>query len=76
MQPKQVGCSERLFGCLCWRNSKTRFVVLLSFLEHPLFKDLLRRSEEEFGFDHPMGGLTIHCQEDIFTNLISRLHVS
>ncbi|KAJ0447769.1 putative small auxin-up RNA [Helianthus annuus] len=57
---------------------KTRFVVplTLSFLEHPLFKDLLRRSEEEFGFDHRMGGLTIHCQEDIFTDLISRLHVS
>ncbi|KAM0012766.1 putative small auxin-up RNA [Helianthus anomalus] len=52
---------------------KTRFVVPLSFLEHPLFQDLLRRSEEEFGFDHPMGGLTICCQEDVFTDLISRL---
>ncbi|KAK9051946.1 hypothetical protein SSX86_028574 [Deinandra increscens subsp. villosa] len=55
---------------------KTRFVVPLSFLEHPLFKDLLRRSEEEFGFDHPMGGLTIRCHEDVFTDLISRLPVS
>ncbi|XP_076936696.1 auxin-responsive protein SAUR21-like [Bidens hawaiensis] len=55
---------------------KTRFVIPLSFLEHPLFRDLLRRSEEEFGFDHPMGGLTIRCEEDVFTDLISRLPAS
>ncbi|KAI3780898.1 hypothetical protein L2E82_10891 [Cichorium intybus] len=55
---------------------KTRFVVPLSFLEHPLFQDLLRQSEEEFGFEHPMGGLTICCQEDSFTDLISRLPIS
>ncbi|XP_071700668.1 auxin-responsive protein SAUR21-like [Rutidosis leptorrhynchoides] len=55
---------------------KTRFVVPLSYLEHPLFQDLLRQSEEEFGFDHPMGGLTIRCQEVVFTNIISRLQIS
>ncbi|CAH1454612.1 unnamed protein product [Lactuca virosa] len=57
-------------------TQKTRFVVPLSFLEHPLFQDLLRQSEEEFGFEHPMGGLTIRCQEDSFTDLISRLPIS
>ncbi|KAJ0238561.1 hypothetical protein HA466_0237430 [Hirschfeldia incana] len=29
------------------------------------------RSEEEFGFDHPMGGLTIPCPEDTFTSVTS-----
>lgn len=57
-------------------TQKTRFVVPLSFLEHPLFQDLLQQSEEEFGFDHPMGGLTIRCHEDAFINLISRLPIS
>lgn len=57
-------------------SQKTRFVVPLSFLEHPLFQDLLRQSEEEFGFEHPMGGLTIRCQEDVFNALVSRLSAS
>ncbi|XP_071738330.1 auxin-responsive protein SAUR21-like [Rutidosis leptorrhynchoides] len=66
-------------GCLAvyvGEIQKTRFVVPLSFLEHPLFQNLLHESEEEFGFDHPMGGLTIRCQEDVFTDLISRLQIS
>ncbi|KVI04123.1 Auxin responsive SAUR protein [Cynara cardunculus var. scolymus] len=29
--------------------------------------------EEEFGYNRPMGGLTIPCREDIFTDLVSRL---
>ncbi|KAG5574328.1 hypothetical protein H5410_054462 [Solanum commersonii] len=29
-------------------------------------KDLLTQAEEQFGFDHPMGGLTIPCKEDVF----------
>ncbi|KAI3728898.1 hypothetical protein L6452_17543 [Arctium lappa] len=55
---------------------KKRFVVPLSYLDQPLFQDLLRRSEEEYGFNHPMGGLTIPCQEETFVNVTSRLHVS
>ncbi|CAI9299375.1 unnamed protein product [Lactuca saligna] len=55
---------------------KTRFVVPISFLEQPQFQDLLHKSEDEFGFDHPMGGLTIHCEEEAFINLTSRLRVS
>ncbi|CAN1852700.1 Auxin-induced protein X15 [Linum perenne] len=26
-------------------------------------------AEEEFGFDHPMGGLTIPCSEEIFASV-------
>ncbi|KAE8667373.1 Auxin-responsive protein SAUR23 [Hibiscus syriacus] len=53
---------------------KTRFVVPISYLKHPSFMVLLSRSEEEFGFNHPMGGLTIPCDEDAFVHLTSRLH--
>lgn len=52
---------------------KKRFVVPISYLKHPLFLDLLNQAEEEFGFNHPMGGLTIPCKEDAFINLTSRM---
>ncbi|KAK9165217.1 hypothetical protein Scep_000408 [Stephania cephalantha] len=54
---------------------KKRFVVPVSFLNHPSFQDLLRQAEEEFGFNHPMGGLTIPCQVSAFIDLTSRLNV-
>ena len=54
---------------------RKRFVVPLSYLDQPLFQDLLRRSEEEFGFNHPMGGLTIPCREEAFIHLSTQLHV-
>ncbi|KAH0660123.1 hypothetical protein KY290_017735 [Solanum tuberosum] len=54
-------------------EQKKRFVIPISFLSQPLFQDLLSQAEEEFGFDHPMGGLTIPCREDIFIDLTSRL---
>ncbi|MBA0614267.1 hypothetical protein Godav_014583 [Gossypium davidsonii] len=47
---------------------RKRFVVPIMVLNHPSFKDLLKRAEEEFSFDHPMGGLTIPCREDAFVN--------
>ncbi|RWR79199.1 Auxin responsive SAUR protein [Cinnamomum micranthum f. kanehirae] len=53
-------------------ESQTRFVVPVSFLKHPSFQDLLCRAEEEFGFDHQMGGLTIPCHEDTFITEILR----
>ncbi|KAI4297710.1 hypothetical protein L6164_037587 [Bauhinia variegata] len=53
-----------------------RFVVPISYLKHPKFLDLLNRVEEEFGFNHPMGGLTILCKEEAFINLTSQLHAS
>ncbi|KAG5403355.1 hypothetical protein IGI04_009474 [Brassica rapa subsp. trilocularis] len=50
-------------------SQKKRYVVPISYLSQPSFQALLRKSEEEFGFDHPMGGLTIPCSEDIFITL-------
>ncbi|KAJ8763388.1 hypothetical protein K2173_002271 [Erythroxylum novogranatense] len=55
-------------------RQKKRFVVPVSYINHPSFMHLLNRAEEEFGFNHPMGGLTIPCEEDAFIDLTSRLH--
>jgi SAUR family protein len=55
-------------------DQKKRFVVPISYLNEPSFQELLSKAEEEFGFNHPMGGLTIPCREDIFINLTSRLN--
>ncbi|KAG5239065.1 indole-3-acetic acid-induced protein [Salix suchowensis] len=35
-----------------------------------------KRFVEDFGFNHPMGGLTIPCKEDSFIDLACRLHDS
>ncbi|KAK2435162.1 auxin-induced protein 10A5 [Trifolium repens] len=51
-----------------------RFVIPISYLNQPLFQELLHQAEEEFGYEHPMGGLTIPCKEDEFLNLTSRLN--
>jgi len=51
-----------------------RFVIPVSFLNQPSFQQLLSQAEEQFGFDHPTGGLTIPCREDEFLNLTSRLN--
>ena len=55
-------------------SQKQRFLVPLSFLNQPLFQDLLSKAEEEFGFDHPMGGVTIPCHENVFMDVTSRLN--
>ncbi|XP_020085083.1 auxin-responsive protein SAUR50-like [Ananas comosus] len=49
---------------------RSRFIVPISYLSHPEFQTLLRRAEEEFGFDHDMG-LTIPCEEVVFRELIA-----
>ena len=53
-------------------ENRTRYIVPISFLTHPEFQCLLRRAEEEFGFDHDMG-LTIPCEEVVFRSLTSML---
>ncbi|RVX07419.1 Auxin-responsive protein SAUR24 [Vitis vinifera] len=55
---------------------KKRFVVPISYLNHPSFQDLLQQAEEEFGFNHSMGGLTIPCKEETFIDLASQLSAS
>ncbi|KAK9123505.1 hypothetical protein Sjap_013107 [Stephania japonica] len=56
-------------------TKKKWFVVPMSYLNHPSFQDLPSSAEEEFGFNHPMGGLTIPCGESVFVYLTTRLQV-
>ncbi|KAK2448770.1 auxin-induced protein 15A [Trifolium repens] len=50
-----------------------RFVIPVSYLNQISFQDLLSQSEEQFGFDHPLGGITIPCREDVFLDITSSL---
>ncbi|XP_065865095.1 auxin-induced protein 15A-like [Euphorbia lathyris] len=54
-------------------SEKKRYLVPLPFLNQPSFQDLLSKAEDEFGFDHPMGGLTIPCSQDLFIHVTSCL---
>jgi SAUR family protein len=51
-----------------------RFLIPLSFLNEHSFQEFLSQAEEEFGYYHPMGGLTIPCKEDVFLHTASRLN--
>ncbi|XP_027176162.1 uncharacterized protein LOC113775465 [Coffea eugenioides] len=46
-----------------------RFIIPTRYLSDPLFKVLLEKVEEEFGFDHS-GGLTIPCETETFKYLL------
>ncbi|KAE8725572.1 Indole-3-acetic acid-induced protein ARG7 [Hibiscus syriacus] len=64
------------FAVYVGEDEKKRFVVPISFLKHPSFQNLLSEAEEEFGFNHPMGALTIPCSKETFVNLICSLQSS
>ncbi|XP_009614446.1 protein SMALL AUXIN UP-REGULATED RNA 12-like [Nicotiana tomentosiformis] len=49
-----------------------RFVVRATYLNHPMFKKLLSRAEEEFGFTNS-GPLAIPCDEYLFEELLRYL---
>ncbi|GMP64076.1 hypothetical protein CsSME_00025512 [Camellia sinensis var. sinensis] len=57
-------------------TEKKRFMVPISYLKHPSFQSLLRWAEEEFGYDNPMGGLTIPCKEETFIDITCSLNCS
>lgn len=54
-------------------RQKKRYMVPVSFFDEPSFQALLSKAKEEFGFDHPMGGLTISRPEDKFVAIASKL---
>ncbi|KAK7260499.1 hypothetical protein RIF29_26592 [Crotalaria pallida] len=54
-------------------EKQKRFLIPVSYLNSPLFQELLSQAEQEFGYDHPMGGLTIPCSEDVFQQITSRI---
>ncbi|GLJ40970.1 hypothetical protein SUGI_0847990 [Cryptomeria japonica] len=54
-------------------RKRRRFVIPLDYLKHPVFKDLLRMAEEEFGFDYHTGLLTLPCDPLQFEEIINGL---
>ncbi|KAK1297745.1 hypothetical protein QJS10_CPB15g00536 [Acorus calamus] len=55
-------------------EEQKRFVVPISYLKSPSFQRLLSRAEEEFGFDHPMGSLTLPCKEEALLDIAYQLN--
>jgi SAUR family protein len=51
-----------------------RFVIPISCLNQTSFQELLSQAEDQFGYDHPMGGITIPCREDVFLEITSSLN--
>ncbi|KAI6702692.1 hypothetical protein NL676_011828 [Syzygium grande] len=50
-----------------------RVLVPVVDFNHPLFRNLLREAEEEFGFSHRGGGITIPCEVSEFKRVKSRV---
>ncbi|XP_057819821.1 auxin-induced protein 15A-like [Cryptomeria japonica] len=50
----------------------SRNIIPTKYLNNSLFRELLERAEEEYGFDHKMG-LIIPCEEVAFKYLTSML---
>ncbi|KAK3122596.1 hypothetical protein QOZ80_8AG0615690 [Eleusine coracana subsp. coracana] len=57
-------------------EARKRFVIPTMCLSHPTFLTLLKRVEDEFGFDNRCGELTIPCAfEGDFANIVSSMDV-
>ncbi|XP_068324339.1 indole-3-acetic acid-induced protein ARG7-like [Pyrus communis] len=68
---KTLDIPKGYFAVYVGERQKKRFVIPISYLNDPLFQNLLSQAEEEFGYDHPMGGITIPCSEGTFLHLTS-----
>uniref|UniRef100_A0A803LPH6 SAUR family protein n=1 Tax=Chenopodium quinoa TaxID=63459 RepID=A0A803LPH6_CHEQI len=55
---------------VCVGINGRRFIVKATHLNHPIFQNLLRKAEEEFGFDNTDGPLYIPCDELAFEDAI------
>ncbi|XP_057980320.1 auxin-responsive protein SAUR36 [Malania oleifera] len=49
-----------------------RVLVPVIYFNHPLFGELLREAEQEYGFHHP-GGITIPCRISEFESVQTRI---
>lgn len=59
---------------LCVGSNSRRFIVRATHLNHPVFRQLLSRVAEEYGFSNTRGALEIPCDESLFEEIL--LHVS
>ncbi|KAJ0575375.1 putative small auxin-up RNA [Helianthus annuus] len=56
-------------------EERRRFVVPTGYLSHPLFKMLLEKSSEEFGFGQK-NGLVVPCSVNAFQEVVSAVESS
>lgn len=49
-----------------------RYLVPVIYFNHPLFGELLREAEQEYGFHHP-GGITIPCRVSEFESVQTKI---
>ncbi|GMH03251.1 hypothetical protein Nepgr_005090 [Nepenthes gracilis] len=54
---------------ICVGISFRRFIVRATYLNHPVFKQLLVQAEEEYGFTN-QGPLAIPCDESLFEEIL------
>lgn len=50
-------------------NERKRFVVPISYLKNPSFRQLLDNAAEEYGYDNP-NGIILPCDESSFISLL------
>ncbi|XP_047319782.1 auxin-responsive protein SAUR21-like [Impatiens glandulifera] len=72
--PKSFDVPKGHLAVYVGETERRRCIVPISYLKHPFFQSLLSKAEEEFGFDHPMGGLTIPCTEEDFIDITRSLN--
>ncbi|KAK8945193.1 hypothetical protein KSP39_PZI007969 [Platanthera zijinensis] len=60
---------------VCVGSGSRRFVVRAAHLNHPAFRNLLLRAEEEYGFSQP-GPLSLPCEESLFLQILRQISSS
>ncbi|KAF6146797.1 hypothetical protein GIB67_007511 [Kingdonia uniflora] len=53
-------------------TSRRRFVIKMSYLNHPIFQELLEQAYLEYGHNHD-GPLSIPCDEGFFLEIVQAL---
>lgn len=56
-------------------EERRRFVIKAKYLSHPVFKALLNKSAEEYGYEHK-GGLEIACETVFFEHLLDLIETN
>ena len=74
--PAVIDVPKGCFSVYVGESKRKRYIVPLSYLKHPSFQTLLNLSEEEFGYAHPMGGLTFPCKEETFIEVMHDIHLT
>ncbi|KAI5657564.1 hypothetical protein M9H77_26357 [Catharanthus roseus] len=66
-EPRDIpkGCLAILVG---QGEEQQRFIIPVIYINHPLFMELLKEAEEEYGFDHK-GPINIPCHVEEFRHI-------